>query len=139
VKARIFKPLERRVAERVRRKKGDVFIRDDFRDLGGYDQVGRALKRLVERGEIVKLGYGLYARATKGPLTGKVVPTKDLPTLASEGLRRLGKETVPSSYARAYNAGQTTQVPTGRVIGVRDRVSRRIGYDGKFVSLERVP
>ena len=29
-----------------------------------------------------------------------------------------------------YNEGKTTQVPTGRVIGVRKRVRRRIGFDG---------
>jgi len=30
-----------RVLKRIDRKRGDVFLRADFADLGGYDQVGR--------------------------------------------------------------------------------------------------
>lgn len=33
--------LEQRLEKRIARKRGDVFLREDFRDLGGYDQVGR--------------------------------------------------------------------------------------------------
>jgi hypothetical protein len=36
-----------------------------------------------------------------------------------------------------YNAGRTTQVPTGRVVGVRQRVRRKIGYNGISLSFER--
>lgn len=131
------KPLERRVAERIKRKKANVFVRDDFKDLGDYDQVGRALRRLVAKGDLVKVGYGLYARAVDAPLSGKKVPVKSLPDIAAEALTRLGVDFAPSSFERAYNAGETTQVPTGRVIAVKDRISRRIGYDGKYVSFER--
>jgi hypothetical protein len=38
----------------------------------------------------------------------------------------------------AYNAGKTTQVPTGRVVGVRGRVRRRVGYNGVSLKFERV-
>jgi hypothetical protein len=36
-----------------------------------------------------------------------------------------------------YNAGRSTQVPTGRVIAVKSRISRKIGYDGNYVAFER--
>ena len=39
--------LKTRVLKRIERKRGDVFLRSDFSDLGGYDQVGRALRQLV--------------------------------------------------------------------------------------------
>lgn len=131
------KPLERRVAERVSRKKANVLMREDFRDLGDYDQVGRALRRLVAKGRLVRIGYGLYARAAVSPLSGRTVPARSLPALAAAALERLDVEVVPSGLARAYNAGRTTQVPTGRVIAVKGRISRRIGYDGKYVTFER--
>jgi hypothetical protein len=129
--------LEQRIAERISRKRADVFIRDDFAELGGYDQVGRSLRRLVQKGRLVKIGYGLYARAAVSPLSGRVIPKKPLPALAAEALRRLDVEVAPSSFTRAYNEGRTTQVPTGRVIAVKGRVSRRIGYGGAYVSYER--
>lgn len=135
--SRKFKPLEARIAKRIGLKNGAVFLREDFEDLGGYDQVGRGLRRLVAKGYLVKFGYGLYARAARSPLSGAIIPEKNLPALANEALARLKVETAPSSFARDYNAGRTTQVPTGRTIAVKGRFSRKIGYDGKYVSFER--
>lgn len=56
----------------------------------------------------------------------------------TEALKRLEIEVVASSYDQAYSQGHTTQVPTGRVVGVKRRVSRKIGYDGKYVTFEYV-
>ena len=137
MKAKRNNTLEKRIAERIARKKADVFLRADFKDIGGYDQVGRGLRRLVAKGKLVKIGYGLYARAAASPLSGETIPTKNLPALASEALGRLSVEMAISSSAKSYNAGLTTQVPTGRVIAVKSRISRKIGYDGKYVTFER--
>lgn len=131
-----LKSLEDRMAYRVERKRGSVYLREDFGDLADYDQVGRGLRRLVAKGKLVKIGYGLYARATRSPLSGNLVPEKSLPSLAAEALTRLKVEVRPSQEARAYNAGGSTQVPTGRVLAVKGRISRKIGYDGKYVSFE---
>lgn len=138
MKKRKYKSLERRIAERVRRKRADVFLRKDFADLGNYDQVGRALGKLVAKQELMKIGYGLYARTKESSLYGDKRPAKALPDLAREALDRLDVETRPSSAQTAYNENRSTQVPTGRVIGVRGRVSRKIGYNGAYVTLERV-
>ena len=129
--------LEERLEKRIARKRGDVFLRADFDDMGGYDQVGRALRRLVRKGRLLKAGYGIYARARPSLLDGKPTPTKGMRALAAEALGRLGIETVPTRMEQAYNAGQTTQVPTGRVIGVRGRVRRQITYNGFPLSYER--
>jgi len=129
--------LEHRMEKRIARKRGDVFLRADFSDLGGYDQVGRALRRLVLKGQLMKVGYGLYARAAKSPFSGKPVPPKGLDTL-KEGLHRLGVEIAPSRADLAYNSGQSEQVPTGRVVALRGKRTRRqIGYDGFFLIFER--
>jgi hypothetical protein len=129
--------LQERLEKRIARKRGDVFLRSDFNDLGGYDQVGRALRGLVCKGRLMKAGYGIYARARPSSLDGKPTPTKGLRALAAEALGRLGIETVPTRMEQACNAGQTTQVPTGRVIGVRGRVRRTIVYNGVPLRYER--
>lgn len=128
--------LEARLEKRIARKRGDVFLRADFDDLGGYDQVGRALRGLVRRGRLMKIGQGLYTRASTSPFSDTPVPPKGLGTL-TEALRRLGVEPLPSRLQQAYNAGKTTQVPTGRVVAVRGRVRRQIGYDGVYLKFER--
>ena len=131
-------PLEKRIARRIARKRANVFLRRDFEDLGGYDQVGRALKCLTAKGRLVRIGYGLYARTAISPVSGRTVVAKPLPSLALEALERLDVQAMPSTFAQANSAGASTQVPTGRVIAVRSRISRKIGYDGKYVSFERL-
>ncbi|MBE2288945.1 MAG: hypothetical protein IAE95_05280 [Chitinophagaceae bacterium] len=131
--------LEDKVLRRIRRMKKNVVMREDFADLGGYDQVGRVLRHLSAKGIVIKIGYGLYAKAERSPLTGKIIPMRNLPALAKEALGRLHVGTVPSRLEQDYNTGRSTQVPTGRLIAVTSRVSRKIGYNGSFISYEYAP
>lgn len=128
--------LSYKVATRIRRKNQLVFLRKDFADLGGYDQIGRILRELARAGQLVKIGYGLYAKAKTSALTGGVVPAAPLPVLAKKALERLGVTIAPSRLAQAYNTGQTTQVPTGRLVAIKGRISRKIAYAGATISYE---
>ena len=71
--------LETRVMKRIARKRGDVFLRADFRDLGGYDQVGRVLRELVRNGQLLKVGYGIYTRAVNRHSVTNPYRREDLP------------------------------------------------------------
>jgi hypothetical protein len=128
--------LEDRLLKRIDRKHGEVFLRSDFDYLGGYNQVGRVLRKIVREGRLVRVGQGLYARGRRSTTTGEPVPVGGLGAL-KEALCRVGVEALPSRLEQAYNAGQTTQVPTGRVVGVTRRVRRKIGYGGVSLSFER--
>ncbi len=130
------KVLENKILERIFRKKGTVFVRADFKDLAGYDQVGRALRNLVRKEKIAKIGYGLYAKTKLSSISGKQILMMSLPGLGREAVKRLGIKVVPSKMEEEYNSGKSTQVPTGRVIGVEGRISRKIGYQGVYVSFE---
>jgi hypothetical protein len=101
---------ETRILKRIESKRGDVFLRDDFCDLGGYDQVGRVLRELVRKGQLLKVGYGVYTRAVKLPFIDKFVPKNGLMTL-KEALEPTVVETAPSRLEGDYTAGKTTQVP----------------------------
>ena len=128
--------LESKVRYRVSRSRSSVFTPKDFLDLSGRPQIGRVLAKLVTDEALVKLGYGLYAKTRKSYLTGAVIPTKSLPELAREALIKIGVEVQPSTAVQAYNSGRSQQVPTGRVIGVKGRVSRKIGFDGNSIMIE---
>ena len=128
--------LETRILTRISRRKSPILLREDFADLGGYDQVGRALRIIADKGKIIRLGYGLYAKAKQSALTGETVPVAPLPTLGKEALRRLRVQTVPSKAETDYREGRSMQVPTGRLIGVKDRISRKIGFKGAHISYE---
>lgn len=130
--------LEKKILKRIARKPGNVLLRDDFRDLGGYDQVGRGLRLLVEQGKLIKIGYGLYAKTKISPLTKQSVPTATLPRLGKEALDRLKVPTLPTKAEQAYRDGRSTRVPTGRMIGVKGRICRKIGYKGAYITYEKV-
>ena len=129
--------IAEQIERRICRSKRNVFLRGDFGTLGSYDAVGRALRQLANSGKLIQIGYGLYAKAAPSPFSGKPAPLVGIKRLAAEALGRLGKSVEPSSFERSYNAGRSTQVPTGRTLAVKDRFSRRIGYDGNYVVLER--
>lgn len=133
------KTLEDKIRTRLKRSKREVFLREDFEDLGGYDQVGRILKKLVKEEELVKIGYGLYAKAKPGMLDGKPIPRINIKALAREALGRFGVTTTLSQAERDYNSGKSTQVPTGRVIGIKGkRFNRKIKYNNVILRFERV-
>jgi len=127
------------IRQRISRKRCDVFLRSDFEDFGGYDQVGRCLRNLIKEGTLIKIGYGLYARARISALSGETVPAKPLPELAREALARLDVPVVLTKSEIDYQNDRSTQVPTGRRIGVKSRISRKISVCNAEIVYERVP
>ena len=131
------KKLEDKITYRVKRSTDSVFVRKDFADLGSYHQVGRILRQLVQKKLLIKIGYGLYARATLSVISGKTIPETPLPDLAEVALKKLGVKVVPTKFERLYMDGRSNQVPTGRVIGVQGRITRKIGYNQINVTYEK--
>ena len=129
------------ILSRIQQSGERVFMRGDFSDLGNLRQIGYALGRLVKQEKIVSIGYGLYAKAQVSAISGRLIAVGDLPSLGREALKKLGFETCLTKAQMDYNAGRSTQVPTGRKIGVRTnkRITRRIGYGGRYVYYENQP
>jgi hypothetical protein len=128
--------LGRTVEEVVRRSSRNVFLRQDFAKLGSYNDIGRAMRQMAKDGELLRIGYGLYAKAEVSPLTGRPVPLIGIKRLATEALLRLGEEVSPSTFEDSYNSGRSSQVPTGRTIMVKDPTRQRIGYKGHYATFQ---
>ena len=60
--------LEERIEMSLQRSPAKVFLRKDFNKFGGYDQVGRALRSVVNKGLVIKAGFGVYVQAKKSSL-----------------------------------------------------------------------
>lgn len=129
--------LENRMMYRIKRSAVPVFVPNDFKDLSDSDQIGRGFRSLIKSGLLIKIGQGIYSRCKISQFSGKPIPEKPIRDLAIYALTKLGVEVVPSSYEKAYNEGRSTQVPTGLVIGIKGRVSRKIGYNGRYVTYEQ--
>jgi len=126
---------------RIKKSKNNVFILNDFTDLFKeytYNYIIQTLRRLVDEGFLVRIGHGLYAK-TRTFSNGAILPNTPIGELAEEALQKLGVKTDKSSYWKEYNAGLSTQMPTGRVIAVDRRVRRKISFNGYDVRYERLP
>ena len=127
-----------RIRRSVRGRTDLVFRPTDFLAFGSEASVKRALKELTSIGILVRLGVGIYAKAKPSLISGKPIPAQPLEILGPQALAKLGIRPRQSLQTAEYNAGRTTQVPTGIVVNVgKQRISRKIGFNGKFLQYER--
>ena len=134
------KTLREKIEGRIaRRKQDDVFLTREFADLGGEDQVIRALRGLTKEGQLVRLGYGVYGRAVVSQLSGKpmLFSSNGFIGASRQALTKLGVEWEPAEAELAYNEGRSTQIPVNPVVRVRGRFSRQLRYGDTELVLER--
>ncbi len=131
--------LKQQVEQQISRTKQDVFLRADFEQLGGYDQVGRALRELVTEGKLLKIGYGLYAKARISSITGKPMLASNggFKAVSEQALERLGVAWQPSDELVRYNKGETTQVPVNATVIVKRRFNRKISLRNMQLQIEQ--
>ena len=123
------KTLRERIEARIARRRGeDVFLTREFLDLGGEDQVLRALRSLVRDNQLVRLGYGVYGRAIVSRLSGEpILYSRDgFAGAARQALTKLGVAWEATEAEREYNAGRSTQIPVNPVVRIKGRFSRRL-------------
>ncbi len=131
------------ISDRIKRsvqRRSDLVLRPaDFQSFGSEASVKRALKALVDQGLLIRLGVGLYAKAKRSVLSGQPIPARPLEVLGPMALSRLGVPVQESTRTRDYNAGRTNQIPVGIVVNTgRRRITRKIGFNGRFVEYEHV-
>jgi len=128
------KTLRERIESRIARKRGeDVFLTREFRDLGGEDQVLRALRTLVREKRLVRLGYGVYGRSVVSRLSGDPILYSQNGFLgaARQALTKLGVTWEPSEAERDYNEGRSTlKLFSGHPVGCRQRLQDGCGGKG---------
>lgn len=131
--------LRARITRRVARKGDVVFLPREFADLGGEDQVLRALRGMVSDGELVRLGYGVYGRAVVSRLSGTPIlnSATGFAGAARQALSKLGVAWEPTEAERAYNEGRSTQIPVNPVVRIKGRFARRLRYSGAELVVER--
>jgi len=108
-------------------RRGSLFFTKDFLRFGNAKAVSKALERLVEKGEIIRVARGIYTRQEIDPILGPLTPGAD--SIAKAIAKRDKARIVPTG-ALALNAlGLTTQVPMN-VVYYTDGAARKI-YIGK--------
>lgn len=119
-------------------KRKTLFLRSEFESFGTSTRVTRALQELIAEGRIIRVGRGVYVKARPSSVTGNPVPVEPLEVVAYKAMKALGVDVQWGSAQRAYVGGLTQDVPMNLSVDVgSSRVSRRIAFGGREVTLER--
>ena len=129
--------IKNRMLRSVALRKGEVVLREDFKNMGSPSQISRGLKELLTAGRLIRLGYGVYAKARPSSISGKPVPRAPLEVLARETLGRLKVDTQLGQAQAAYARGDTTQIPMKTTFNTgQRRISRKITVGSRSVQYE---
>ena len=88
---------------------GSLYFADSFADYGTPKAVAKALERLTQSGELMRVARGMYTRPVKDPVLGVVMPT--LEEIAQAIAKRDKATLIPTGSLALYKLGLTTQVP----------------------------
>jgi hypothetical protein len=122
--------LKSRIMSKISQSEHEVFLRSDFEKMSGYKQIGRVLNQLISESVLIRIGYGLYAKARLNRITGKpmVSASGGFAQVAEEALSRLDVDWKASKAVNDYQLGDSTQVPVNAEVVIKGRFRRKIGY-----------
>src|SRR6185312_3193539 len=122
------KSLKFKVLDRIKQLSGNVVLRKEIADMGSPRQISRCLKDLIAMGELVKIGYGIYAKAYTSKYTDTPLIKGGIDSAMRDALKCLGIAYEPGSAERKYNEGKSTQVPVKNIVKLKNRCRRCISY-----------
>jgi hypothetical protein len=127
-----------RVIAKIKRSPSSVFLRKEIDRLGDYRQVRRAINEAAASGVLVKVGFGLYAKARPSTISGKPVPTVPLLNIGLEVMQKIGVKADVGKDTVALREGRSTQIPMLPIINIgKSRVSRKIAVGSRQIIYEK--
>lgn len=129
--------LKFQVLDRIQQIAGNVVLREDIEDMGSSRQISRCVNDLVDMGELVKIGYGVYAKAYVSEYINRPVIKGGFDQVCKEALTKLGVAWMPGSAEQAYNAGRSTQVPVRTVVQLKSRYRGHLNYGNRKLIVEK--
>jgi hypothetical protein len=128
--------LKFKVLERINTFPGNVVLRKEIADMGSPRQISRCLETLIEMGELVKIGYGVYAKSYRSKFINESIIKSGFDRACIEALTKLGIKWELGSAAQAYNAGLSTQVPVRLAVQLKSRFRRQLNYNNRKLLVE---
>lgn len=129
--------LKFRILERIKLMPENIVLRKDVEDMGIPRQISRCFKDLVEMGELVKIGYGIYAKSYISENLKRPVIQGSFGQACKEALTKLGVTWEPGSAEQAYNAGLSTQVPVRTIIQLKSRYRGQLSFGNRKLIVEK--
>jgi hypothetical protein len=129
--------LKFKVLARIQRISGNIILREDIQDMGSPRQISRCFKDLVEMGKLVRIGYGVFAKAYISENLNKPIIQGGFGQACKEALTKLGIEWELGSAEQEYNAGLSTQVPVRTIVQLKSRYRGHLTYGNSKLIVEK--
>jgi len=126
-----------KVLERIRQMPDTAILRKDIEDMGNPRQISRCFKTLLEMGVLVKIGYGIYAKAYISDSIDKPVIQGGFGQACKEALTKKGIKWEAGSAEKAYNTGVSTQIPIRNIVQLKSRFRGHLNYGNKKLIVEK--
>ena len=114
----------------------EVILRADLNNLGEPRQISRALKTLLEDGQLIKLGYGIYVKAERTQYSSQPIIIVPIAQAFAAALDRLNIRWELGQAIQDYNEGRTQQVPSKFIVRLKDRFRGRLGIGKRQLIVE---
>lgn len=124
--------IMQRVSEQPNRRW--VCTPKDFLDLGGRQAVDKALSRLVQSGQLRRVGHGFYDKPVFSELLGRSAPV-NLDAAVDALIRRDGIRIMPNGLVAANGLGLTNAVPAD-ISYLTDGYSRTLKFGRRTVRFQ---
>lgn len=127
--------IENRILLSIRRRPGAVLLRRDVAHFGSPSQVSEALKALLARGELVRVGAGIYAKSARNPDTGEIGLAAPAEDIVAEIFQKLGvRARIDRNLDPSPGGARTLPLDVGP-----SRIHRRLTIAGQPVVYVRHP
>jgi hypothetical protein len=126
-----------KLLERARSLKSPIILWPDLSDLGSSRQISRALNDLIDDGELIRVGRGVYAKAEMPEYLNRPILQEGFDMTCVEVLKRLGVQWEASQAIKDYNEGRSEQVPAVCVSGNETKIQphREVKLGHNFSSM----
>ena len=113
---------------------GKLFFSKDFYGLGSSTGIRKALQRLVESQQLVRVAQGAYTIPETDPLFGKVMP--GIEAYAYAIAKRDRARIAPTGIAALNSLGLSTQVPLN-VVYLTDGAPRKVKFGNQSIKFKK--
>lgn len=115
-------------------KRGKIFFPANFSNLGSEDAIHQALKRLTEKGILLRIAHGIYLYPKTDPELGTLYPPID--EIAKAIAKRDKARIIPTGVQALNLLGLSTQVPM-KVVYLTDGAQRNISIGKQSIKFKK--
>jgi hypothetical protein len=127
--------IEDQILKKIRdNKRGKIFFPANFSKIGSIDAIHQSLKRLEEKGIIVRLAYGIYLYPKVDKELGILYPPIDV--IAKAIAKRDRARIIPTGIQALNKLGLSTQV-TMKVVYLTDGAQRSIKIGNQSIKFKK--